>query len=142
MDIVYVELVFDEGLKSFCYMVFCVFEDLVDDGKCQFVFSGEFRDLDDSVLYCFLFVFIIFEFSIWLFVEQMEDDLDMEESIKILIEKWKEEEYEVLLSEYFVCLDIFVLGDGRIVIIIKSGEIVVYGIMGKFLIVKKFVESF
>lgn len=142
MDIVYAELVFDEGSKSSCHMAFCVFEDPADDGKRQSVSSGESRDPDDSAPHRFSSVSTTSELSIRSFVEQMEDDLDMEESIKILIEKWKEEEHEAPSSEHFVCSGISVLGDGRIVITTKSGEIAVYGTTGKFLTVKKFAESF
>lgn len=142
MDIVYAELVFDEGSKNSCHMAFCVFEDPADDGKRQSVSSGESSVPDDSAPHRFSSVSTTSELSIRSFVEQMDDDLDMEESIKILTEKWKEEEHEAPASEHFVCSGITVLGDGKIVMATRSGEIAVYGTTGKFQTVKKFSESF
>lgn len=141
MDIVYAELVFDEGSKNSCHTAFCVFEDPSDEGKRQSTSSIGSGVSEDRTTHRFSSISSTSELSIQSFVEQMEDDLDMEESIKFLNEKWKEDEQETPAISY-ICSGVTVIGDGKIVVSTKSGEIALYGATGKFLSMKKFSESF
>lgn len=142
MEIVYAELVFDEGSKNSCHAAYCVFEDPHNERKRQSSFSGD-SSMDDnsraSSVRRFSIASTTSDMSIQTFVET-EDDLDMEESIKVLNEKWKEEGDEA--CDISVCSGMTAVGDGKVVIATKSGEIALYSATGKFLSLMDISECF
>ncbi|XP_061198042.1 uncharacterized protein LOC133206127 [Saccostrea echinata] len=137
MEIVYAELVFDEGSKNSCHTAFCVFEEFDDDKKRQSASSGEISMVDVAAQRIST-ISTSSDMSIQTFVE-MEDELDMEECVHFLNEKWKEDDHDTCT---YVCSGITETGDGKIIITTKSGEMALYGASGKLLSLKEFSETF
>ncbi|XP_062574256.1 uncharacterized protein LOC134236089 [Saccostrea cucullata] len=137
MEIVYAELVFDEGSKNSSHTAFCVFEDFSDEKKRQSISSGEINMLDKTAQRLSS-ISTSSDMSIQTFVE-MEEEQDMEECVHFLNEKWKEDDHDTCT---YICSGITETGDGKIIITTKSGEIALYGASGKLLSLKEFSENF